>query len=189
MNLAVITANNLNLITDSLKISLMTAEDWSAFLSLQSDEELMKKIGPVLPENEIRTKFEDRIRSWKNEEEHWITLIINDKETNKFIGSIGFKFQSIDHQRVEIGYLVLQEFNGQGYITEAGKAITSFLLEQVKVRKIVAYCEPTNIGSWKVMEKLNFQREALLKSDNYFNGKWRDSYSYGLVNADSNLTN
>jgi len=183
MNLAAITARNLNLITDRLKMSIMIADDWPDFVSVQSNKEIMEHVGAILPENELRAKFENRIRPWANEEDHWITLIIRDKETNKFIGSFAFKFQSIDHQCVEIGYLILQEFNGQGLVTEAGKAVFPFLLEQVKVKKIVAGCDPTNIGSWKVMEKLNLQREGLLKSDHYYNGKWHDSYCYGLVNT------
>jgi len=162
-------------------MNLMTEQDWPEFNILQSDEELMANIGPILTETEVRDKFNDRIKPFNNEAGHWITLIMRNKLTNEFVGSIGFKFQSIEDQRVEIGYLVIQKFNGQGYVTEAGKALMAFLLEQVSVRKIVANCITTNIGSWKVMEKLGLQREGCLLSDFYLNGNWHDSYCYGLV--------
>ena len=148
---------------------------------MQTDKVLMANIGPILSEPELREKFDSRIKPFTNEEDHWITLIMRDKQSEEFIGSIGFKFESIENQRVEIGYLVILKFNGQGYVTEAGKAVIHFLLEQIKVRKVIANCTTSNIGSWKVMEKLNLQREGLLKSDFYLNGEWQDSYCYGLV--------
>ena len=130
----------------------------------------------------IKTKFLDRIKPFNQEEGHWLTLNIHDKETNAFVGSIGFKLDSIIEQRFEVGYLVLKQFGGKGYITEAGHAIVDFLLNQVMVKKVVAYCTTVNIGSWKVMGKIGLHREGELKSDIFVNEIWYDSYAYGLVN-------
>jgi len=184
MNLSQITSTNLQITSQRLAMNLMTEHDWPEFNLLQSDEKLMANIGPVLSEAEVREKFIDRIKPFNKETGHWVTLIMRDKFTNEFIGSIGFKFQSIEDERTEIGYLVIQKFNGQGYVTEAGKALLSFLLKQVNVRKVVANCTTTNIGSWRVMEKLGLQREGCLLSDFYLNGMWHDSYCYGLVHLD-----
>ena len=182
MNLSAITPENLNISTDRLILSLMTLTDLSNFSLLQTDVELMKYIGPILSGEDIKTKFLDRIKPFNQEEGHWLTLNIHDKETNAFVGSIGFKLDSIIEQRFEVGYLVLKQFGGKGYITEAGHAIVDFLLNQVMVKKVVAYCTTVNIGSWKVMGKIGLHREGELKSDIFVNEIWYDSYAYGLVN-------
>ena len=182
MNLSAITPENLNISTDRLILSLMTLTDLSNFSLLQTDIELMKYIGPILSGEDIKTKFLDRIKPFNQEEGHWLTLNIHDKETNAFVGSIGFKLDSIIEQRFEVGYLVLKQFGGKGYITEAGHAIVDFLLNKVMVKKVVAYCTTVNIGSWKVMGKIGLHREGELKSDIFVNEIWYDSYAYGLVN-------
>ena len=108
MNLSAITPENLTISTDRLILSLMTLTDLSNFSLLQTDVELMKYIGPILSGEDIKTKFLDRIKPFNQEEGHWLTLNIHDKETNEFIGSIGFKLDSIIEQRFEVGYLVLK---------------------------------------------------------------------------------
>ncbi len=182
MNFDLITPENLHLSTERLQLSLMTNQDFNNFAALQSEPSMMKYIGPVLSEDELKAKFDDRIKPFQQDEGHWLTLNMHDKKSNRFVGSIGFKFCSIDNQRAELGYLVLPTFAGLGYTTEAAATIIEFLFEQVNVRKIVAQCTTVNIGSWKVMEKLGMRREAELTSDFYLNDIWYDGYAYGLIN-------
>lgn len=183
MNLFSITPENLMITTSRLQLSLMTIDDFDNFKSLQSNAELMKYIGPILSDDELNTKFIERIKPFTQEEDHWLTLNIHEKKNLTFIGSIGFKLDSINDQRFEIGYLALKHYSGKGYITEAGLAIIDFLFKQIKVKKIVAHCVIENIASWKVMDKLGLLREGELKSDFFLNNIWYDGYAYGLVNT------
>jgi RimJ/RimL family protein N-acetyltransferase len=182
MDLSVITTDNLQFTTDRLSISLMDESHWPDFQHIQADDEIMKYIGPILPFDELKAKFLDRIRPFIQEEGHWLTLAIHHKATREFIGSLGFKIDSISDQRAEIGYLVLPKHSGQGYTTEACNVLNKFIFEQVKVRKIVAHCTTVNTGSWKVMEKVGLLREGELKMDFFVNDNWYDGYCYGLIN-------
>ena len=182
MNTAIFTDETFSLTTENLHLVPMTSKHWSEFKTLQADPSLMAFIGDVLPENELREKFTLRSQPWQAEESLWCSLLIYTKSAGDFVGSVGFRFDNKHCQRVELGYSSLPGFQGKGYITEAGAAMIDFLFQQVKVRKIIACCTTNNIASWKVMEKLNLQREGLLKSDSYINNIWYDSYLYGLVN-------
>jgi len=188
MNLSAITPKNLTILTERLSLSLMTITDLDNFSLLQTDVELMKYIGPVLSADEIKEKFLDRIKPFNEEEGHWLTLNIHDKVSDEFIGSVGFKLDNIIDQRFEIGYLVLKQFGGKGYITEAAQAVVNFLNNKVGVKKIVAYCTTENIGSWKVMEKIGLHREGKLKSDMFLNDVWYDSYAYAFINPNFFVT-
>ncbi|NRD73462.1 GNAT family N-acetyltransferase [Shewanella sp. VB17] len=182
MNLSAITPENLTIITKRLTLSLMTVTDLNHFSLLQTDVELMKYIGPILSDEEINNKFLDRIKPFDGKEGHWIALNIHENNSNNFMGTIGFKLDSITDQRFEIGYLILKQFGRRGYVTEAGHAIVNFLLNNVGVKKIVAHCATDNIGSWKVMGKIGLHREGEFKSDHFLNDIWYDSYAYGLIN-------
>lgn len=182
MDLSVITSNNLQFSTDRLSITLMNDSHWPDFQRIQADREIMKYIGPILPLDELKTKFLDRIRPFTQEEGHWLTLAIHHKITREFIGSVGFKIDSLNDQRAEIGYLVLPQYGGQGFTTEACKVLNRFIFEEIKVRKIVAHCTTVNTGSWKVMEKIGLLREGELKMDFCLNDHWYNGYCYGLVN-------
>lgn len=182
MNLSVITPQNLELTTERLSIKLMNEANWPDFRAIQSDSELMKYIGPILPLNELKAKFLERIRPFNQEEKHWLTLAVYCNITKEFVASVGFQIDSINDQRAEIGYLALPRYSGRGYVTEACQALNDFIFEQIRVRKIVAHCTTENVGSWKVMEKLGLLREGELKMDLCVGNRWYDGYNYGLVN-------
>jgi RimJ/RimL family protein N-acetyltransferase len=182
LNLSVITPKNLKFNTKRLTIKLMTECNWPDFQRIQADSELMKYIGPILPLDKLRAKFLERIRPFTQEEKHWLTLAIYDNNTKEFMGSVGFQIDSLNDERAEIGYLILPQYAGKGYITEACQVLNTFIFEQIKMRKIVAHCTTENTGSWKVMEKLGLLREGELKMDFCVEDRWYDGYCYGLVN-------
>ncbi len=139
--------------TQRLKISSMAEQDWPQFKRPQSDPELMKYIGPILDESELKQKFVDRIKPWQEDDSHWMTLKIMEEDTGEFAGSIGFRFIDITSKRAERGYLLLQSQQGKGIIVEAGQALLNYLFNKVDVQKIKAQCYLKNTASWKVILK------------------------------------
>jgi len=149
---------------------------------MQMDPVLMQHIGPILNEIELKGKFEQRITPWQENEAQWLTLIVKDRITNSFVGSIAFKLDSITFERAEIGYLMLNKYQGLGYTTEAAAELINYLFNTVQLSKLVAHCSTINTASWKIMEKLGFKREAEFKMHTKLNEDWFDDYGYGLIN-------
>jgi RimJ/RimL family protein N-acetyltransferase len=56
--------------------------------------------------------------------------------------------------------------------------------------RIVASCNPENIASWKVLEKVGFVREGLLRKSIFFrinidgNPIWQDTFCYAIIASD-----
>ncbi|MBQ6568743.1 MAG: GNAT family N-acetyltransferase, partial [Clostridia bacterium] len=57
---------------------------------------------------------------------------------------------------VEIGYGVLEEYQGQGYATEAVCAAVNRALQQPDITRVEAETEPDNQASRRVLEKCGF---------------------------------
>ncbi|GLX77268.1 N-acetyltransferase GCN5 [Thalassotalea insulae] len=180
MKLSLLTTQ-LSFTTERLQIRLMQQDDFPLFNRLQSDKALMQYIGPILSPEELKAKFNTRIRPWDGEQDHWLTLKIITKNTNEFIGSVGFRIADIEAERAEIGYLLLQQYQGHGYMTEATRALVAFLFNQLEVAKIEAHCCADNNASWKVMEKLGMEREGFFKSHSVLNQQRHDDLAYGLL--------
>lgn len=73
------------------------------------------------------------------------------------IGDAGFKGKPGGEETVEIGYSVLPAYRGQGFATEAARALVEWALAQQGVRRIIAECSPDNAASIRVLEKLGMQ--------------------------------
>ena len=61
-----------------------------------------------------------------------------------------------------LGYSIAEEHWGNGYATEAAKAMTDYGLLTLKLKEINAYCYPENERSRRVLEKSGFKYQGLL---------------------------
>ena len=82
----------------------------------------------------------------------------------------------------EIGWAIGRPHQQRGYATEAARALLAHAFETLRCHRVVATCQPENVPSWRVMEKLGMRREAhfrqhLLRET----GEWWDEYFYALL--------
>jgi len=61
----------------------------------------------------------------------------------------------------EMGWVIHSDFWGQGYGTEIGLALLRHGFESLSLHRIVAKCDSSNHGSYRIMEKLGMRREGL----------------------------
>ncbi|GAB4338067.1 MAG: GNAT family N-acetyltransferase [Dehalococcoidia bacterium] len=102
------------------------------------------------------------------------------RSEGKAAGGINIRIER-DHATAEVGYGIARWHWGQGYITEACKAVFAWTFETFGLAKIVAAADAENVASWRVMEKLGMQREAYLRSHRVLRGERRDEVRYGLL--------
>jgi ribosomal-protein-alanine N-acetyltransferase len=99
------------------------------------------------------------------------------KGDHKVIGSCVFYNMVTEHYRTDIGFVLNRDFWGQGIAQEALKAVITYGFQNLNINRIEAVIEPPNIASQKLVERLGFVREGLLRSYEYFDGKFDDLYS------------
>ncbi|MFF2754921.1 GNAT family N-acetyltransferase [Psychrobacillus sp. NPDC058041] len=103
--------------------------------------------------------------------------------TDQMIGSISlYSLKRMPFSSGLIGYSIDEQFIGKGIASEAVHLVKLFGFEHVQLNRIEAFVSPKNLGSIKVLENNAFQREGLLQSLLYINGKWEDHYIYASIN-------
>ena len=109
------------------------------------------------------------------------------KQTGKVIGNVYYGARDFDAR--EIGYIVNQDHQRRGYAKEALTAVLAWGFEQ-GLHRAYAECDPRNECSWRLLEKMGFQREALLRQNVWFqkdsagNPLWQDTYVYAMLLED-----
>lgn len=86
---------------------------------------------------------------------------IIEPESGKVVGHMK---ALIDGHKALIGYVVDQQYWGQGVATQALKKIIIVLQGMLEIARIWATCAIDNEGSIKVLERCGFKREGLLKN-------------------------
>lgn len=82
------------------------------------------------------------------------TIVLKDQ--NVMVGDLCFKGEPNSLGEVEIGYGTYEQFQGNGYMSEAIAAITNWALSQNGVKVIVAGTDESNVASHRVLEKCGF---------------------------------
>lgn len=112
------------------------------------------------------------------------------KDTGKLIGNVYLSKQ--EFETWELGYVFNLNYQGKGYATEAVTALIDSLFAGNKAQRIVAFCDPLNTASWKLLERLNMRREGhLIKNIWFFKDEndepiWKDSYEYAILKEEWN---
>ena len=84
-----------------------------------------------------------------------IWFVIGLSTSDELIGAIGFNDQN--KQSAEIGYWLLPEYWGQGYISEVLPIAIDFGFNQLRINQINAFVEAGNDGSAKILISNGFQ--------------------------------
>ena len=73
------------------------------------------------------------------------------------VGHAAFKGPPTDEGVVEIAYGIAPDHQGQGYATEAAKALTIFAFATGCIRVVCAHTKPEGVASARVLAKCGFQ--------------------------------
>ncbi|MFV8341944.1 GNAT family N-acetyltransferase [Flavobacterium sp. XS2P39] len=171
-----------NLETDRLLLRRVDENDVNEIFALRSNPETMKYIPRPLVKTTKDALEHIALIDSKIESNEGINWAITLKGSPKLIGLIGHYRIRPEHFRAEIGYMLLPEFNGKGIISEAVKEVVNYGFKVMKLHSIEAVLDPENFGSEKVLEKNGFIKEAHLKENEFFEGRFLDSVIYSILN-------
>ena len=81
----------------------------------------------------------------------------------------------------EIGYGIAPEARGNGYATEAVRLVTHRAFTKSPLRKLIAYVHEDNVASRRVLEKVGYAAEGLLREHYLINGMPVNEVIYGIL--------
>ena len=86
----------------------------------------------------------------------FVLLAIVRKADAKCMGCIFIHLKEEWDNTIEMGYYIADEYQDNGYVTEAGKAMIWWFFEKAGYDELSAFVKPENIASRRVIEKLGF---------------------------------
>ena len=112
-------------------------------------------------------------RSWQ--------LAIALRGTDRMIGNVGIRINDPVLREANIGYELNPSTWGNGYATEAARAIVHFGFAELGLHRIWAECIAENIASAHVLSKLGMRQEAHFREHQYFRDRWWDTLIYAIL--------
>ena len=104
-----------------------------------------------------------------------------EKTENRVIGNCGFHNWFAEHERAELGYYLSNHAKGNGYMIEALKKVIEYGFNDMKLHRIEAFISTENEPSIKLIKKLGFRKEGVLRAHYKWQNKLNDSVIFSLL--------
>jgi RimJ/RimL family protein N-acetyltransferase len=116
-----------------------------------------------------------------------IMLLAFGRHSGLFLGGAGFHISDWERRFFTTFYWVRTSHTGQGYATEVATALAHYAFRALAAGKLSIFHGEGNIASQRVIEKVGFEREGVLrKQHGLSDGSFVDEYTYGLL-SDANV--
>lgn len=155
----------------------------------ESDHEFLRRnwndpaVRPGFGTTMVRTEGDiaEHVEGLSESDEGEIFLVCADGER---VGE-GFLFD-LDPQRgrVELGYWVAPEAQGNGHATATADLLVQYAFEERRLNKVVARVLAFNDASRRVLETVGFEHAGRFREDFYFDGEYVDADLYDLLAAE-----
>ncbi|MCA1064892.1 GNAT family protein [Rossellomorea sp. AcN35-11] len=149
--------------TERLTLRQLSMKDVDFLFELYTSDDVLRYFGM----SPIESK-DVAISMVENYEQHLgsggpMRWAIVEKITDKMIGTCGFHAISKAYKRCEIGYDLIPDQWGKGIMGEALTPLLTYLFEERGMNRVGAVIVPFNKASSRVVEKLGFKQEGLLR--------------------------
>jgi [ribosomal protein S5]-alanine N-acetyltransferase len=108
-------------------------------------------------------------------------LAMDRSSDGAFIGWCGLTRWNPDYRSASLGYCLSDPAWGNGYATEAARALLQWAFDTLDLNRVQAETDTRNLASARVLEKVGFVREGTLREDCVVNGEVSDSWVFGLI--------
>ena len=163
MNLDCVFQGFPHLETERFGLRKLELSDAESLFTILADEEVTR-----FYDDETFTEISQakaQIQAWANgfDERRSIRWGIVRREDDIVIGTCGYYGFNVWHRRGSLGFELARSYWRQGIMTEALETIIAFGFNEVGLNRIQAVVMPGNEGSEKLLEKLGFRREGVLR--------------------------
>jgi ribosomal-protein-alanine N-acetyltransferase len=166
--------------TERLLLRPVEASDQELVFTGLSDPEVTKFLLIHYPTWEASNLQMDYYRT-QRETGQGFYWVMEDPRTQCGMGVIGFNKISTEHQRTEIGFWILPEFQRKGFVREAAHALIQDAFLNQDFIRIEASAETGNVASCSTLLSLGFRPEGIYRSYEWNRGHRIDLEWFGLL--------
>jgi RimJ/RimL family protein N-acetyltransferase len=167
--------------TERLNLRPLEAEDAAAIHLMMSDAEVMAFWDsdviddPALTVDIVERQLDEAARG---EARYWTMQL---GTGGGFLGLCDLSEIDRRHSRADVGFMVARCYWGGGYTFEAMHAVIGHAAQGLRLKRLQARTHLGNVRSMRLLDRLGFKREGLLRGYVERDGERRDCVLFGLL--------
>jgi RimJ/RimL family protein N-acetyltransferase len=173
--------------TSRLRLRPLCEEDLEALLDFHSDPEVHRflPMGPMDTDT-VLSRLESGPWSWTSLEDEGDAMDIGVEitETGELIGDVMLAWVSRRNESGEIGYVFNPRHGGNGFATEASRALLHLAFDELGLHRVIARVVADNAPSLALAERLGMRREAHCIESWRQDDRWVDEVHLAILRSE-----
>jgi len=169
--------------TERLVLRLFTRGDLEAVYDMHSRPEVARYLyWEPRTRSQAAGVLEEKLRCQRIDAEgDLLNLAVVRATGGPVIGDLMLRYISATHRQAEVGYIFHPDAQGQGFATEAARAVVDLAFQGLGVHRVFGQIDGRNIASARVLERLGMHSEAHLVENEWVKGEWTDEVIYAVL--------
>jgi aminoglycoside 6'-N-acetyltransferase len=114
----------------------------------------------------------------------WFQFAVNLASSGALIGDVALRTSEADGRQAELGFTFAAVHQGQGYATEAVRAVVQYAFETLAMHRVFSRTDARNLRAQRLLERLGFRREGELRESTWFKGAWATDLLYAHLESE-----
>jgi RimJ/RimL family protein N-acetyltransferase len=169
--------------TERLVLRRWHRDDFEALFDQQSDPDTARYLPRetrTRPEAEQALAARIASRGLAGDDDE-ISLAVVRREDGRVIGDLTLWLRSVEWAQAEIGYVFSPGTGGQGFATEAARALVDVAFDGLGAHRVYARADAANLASTRLLERLGMRCEARFRENQIFKGRWCEEVVYAVL--------
>lgn len=112
---------------------------------------------------------------------------LRERQSRRFLGVISLEDFAHLHESAHLGYWLRIDACGKGLMTEAGRAVLTWVFGSVNAHRVRVAAATDNHASLSVIGRLGFRFEGIARQAERVNGRWLDHAVFGMLVTDARV--
>lgn len=175
---------NINLESYQLTIRSLREEDWSFFLNLHQQHNVIEYVFDPMTIQQIEKRFLVSLGGWHKESQRWTYLLIKENHLDHIIGLAGICPHWKINKQAEVGVLLMPAFQNKGYGYKVMQELARFLFDHERFRQLIVSAIDKNVKIKKMLAKTSFHLNKVIPQSYLLSHQLHDDYCYYLNYSD-----
>ena len=135
--------------------------------------------GPLADPAAARTYIDGIGAGWRDRA--LFQWAVTEPSSDRLAGTVTLCDWDREHRRAEVGFILHPAHTGRGLARDAVRTALRFAFGAMGLWRVEADVDPDNAGSLRLLERLGFRREGVLRDRWFTFGTWKDTVLLGLL--------
>jgi RimJ/RimL family protein N-acetyltransferase len=114
----------------------------------------------------------------------WFQFAVALASSGTLIGDVALHTTWPDASQAELGFTFAATHQGQGYATEAVRAVVQYGFTKLAMHRMFSQTDARNLRAQRLLERLGFRREGEPRDNIWFKGAWATDLLYAQLESE-----